>query len=268
MLSKMAHLVQRHPYSWKIAWELVHKFSILRPHDKSYYALRHFIEIRPDGLFLDVGANDGISAIVFRDFEPSYRIVSIEPNTMLQPALEKIRSSDPNYNYFILGAGDKNSKLAFNVPVYHGVVLHTFTAADPSQVFHALTESFGKKISDGCKINSVASEVVTIDSLSLDPDIIKIDVEGFDFEVLVGAKDTISRKRPLIMIEIDWTGKDQFVSLFENIEYSMIAYNIAEDKFDTNLEKYILSQSGHRNLFAVPNEELSKLPFLGDGLNG
>jgi hypothetical protein len=52
----------------------------LLPHDKSYRALRHFITLRPNGLFLDVGANDGISALSFRRFDKTYRILSLEPN--------------------------------------------------------------------------------------------------------------------------------------------------------------------------------------------
>ena len=78
------------PVTWKLSWEAVHRLPFLLPHDQSYYALRHFIKAAPNGLFLDVGANDGISALSFRKFDKRYSILSLEPNIMHEPALKKI----------------------------------------------------------------------------------------------------------------------------------------------------------------------------------
>lgn len=45
-------------------------------------------------------------------------------------------------------------------------------------------------------------EVITLDSLGLrDVDLIKIDVEGFEHRVLAGARDTIERCKPVIVVE-------------------------------------------------------------------
>lgn len=44
-------------------------------------------------------------------------------------------------------------------------------------------------------------EVITIDSLNVAPDFIKIDVEGMEFDVLKGGIKTILEHRPIIMIE-------------------------------------------------------------------
>lgn len=47
-------------------------------------------------------------------------------------------------------------------------------------------------------------KTITIDSLNIERcDFIKIDVEGFEVHVLQGAKDTISRTRPVMMIEVN-----------------------------------------------------------------
>jgi hypothetical protein len=74
-LARLAvHVAELHPYTWTLAWLCVRHFSFLLPHDKSYYALRHFIALKPNGLFLDVGANDGISALSFRYLDYNYRI--------------------------------------------------------------------------------------------------------------------------------------------------------------------------------------------------
>lgn len=45
-------------------------------------------------------------------------------------------------------------------------------------------------------------EVVTIDSLGIDPNIIKLDVEGYELHVLAGGDQTIRRCHPLIVFEL------------------------------------------------------------------
>ncbi len=129
-LARLAvHIAELHPYTWRLAWLCVRHFSFLLPHDKSYYALRHFIALRPNGLFLDVGANDGISALSFRYFDKDYRILSLEPNLLLETSLKKIKASDPHFDYLMAGAGSQPSQVQFHVPVYKGVVLHTSTSS-------------------------------------------------------------------------------------------------------------------------------------------
>lgn len=46
-----------------------------------------------------------------------------------------------------------------------------------------------------------AIEVITLDSLGLAPDFIKLDVEGMEWHALVGAEQTIRTHRPVVMFE-------------------------------------------------------------------
>ena len=105
--SAVASVAQSHPYIWKFSWDAVHRLPFLLPHDKSYKAFRHFIKSAPAGLFLDVGANDGISVLSFRKFDKDYRILSLEPNPLLEPALKKIKERDSRFDYRMVGAGDR-----------------------------------------------------------------------------------------------------------------------------------------------------------------
>lgn len=45
------------------------------------------------------------------------------------------------------------------------------------------------------------TEVITIDSLGLAPDFIKLDVEGMEYLALKGGEETIKRCKPVIMLE-------------------------------------------------------------------
>lgn len=50
--------------------------------------------------------------------------------------------------------------------------------------------------------------IITLDSLSLDHvDLLQLDVEGFEFQALKGAKDTIARCSPLIVLELKGLGQ-------------------------------------------------------------
>jgi hypothetical protein len=159
-LARLAvHIAEFHPYTWKLAWMCVRHFSFLLPHDKSYYALRHFIALRPNGLFLDVGANDGISVLSFRYFDKNYRILSLEPNRLLEPSLKKIEASDPHFDYVMAGAGSEPSQVRFHVLVYKGVVLHTSTSSSLEHTRSALAASFGKSVAAAANINLIDGNI-------------------------------------------------------------------------------------------------------------
>lgn len=46
-----------------------------------------------------------------------------------------------------------------------------------------------------------STDVITLDSLGLAPDFIKIDIEGYEFNALLGGVKTIQEHKPVIMLE-------------------------------------------------------------------
>lgn len=267
LVSIATRAAESHPYAWKLAWEAVHRLPFLLPHDRSYFALRHFIRTAPAGLFLDIGANDGISALSFRKFDRDYRILSLEPNTMLEPQLERIKAKDPRFEYRILGAGSVPSRLQFFVPVYHGIVLHTFTASNRDRVLEGVTYCFGPSVAAAAQIKSVESDVVRVDDLNVDPTIVKIDAEGFEYDVLLGMERTLARSRPFVVTEIAWGEEDQSARYLQARDYAILAYDIAADRFSPPLDVFDTAADpdrsrlpGSHNYFAVPREKLSSLP--------
>jgi FkbM family methyltransferase len=259
-----AHRVQRHPYLWKLAWEAVHRLPFLLPHDKSYRALRHFVALKPEGLFLDVGANDGISALSFRKFSKSYRILSLEPNALLEPALKKLKASDPHFDYRMIGAGAVAGRVKFFVPLYKSIVLHTFTSNNRGHILAAIEKSFGGSIANDVTIEAFDCDIIPIDSLDINPSVIKIDAEGFDYDVIEGLKTTIQRARPFIMIEIADPEYDQIKKYLSDRHYVLLTYDIFADTFShapaipPGTKDATFS---HRNFFAVPEDFVSSIPL-------
>jgi FkbM family methyltransferase len=261
LLGACGRLAELHPYSWKLAWEAVHRLPFLLPHDKSYNALKHFVAAMPSGLFLDIGANDGISALSFRKFSKSYRILSLEPNTLLEPGLKRIKAIDPLFDYRMLGAGSAPARIAFFMPVYRGVLLHTFTSGSRDQVQHAIKKQFGAGVARHITIEAVNGEVVRPDDLQLDPAIVKIDAEGFDYDILLGLAETISRSRPFIVIEVAWAEQGQIEGLLKTHDYVLTGYDISADCFAANPDMLRSRMPKQRNFFAIPRERLEALPL-------
>jgi len=217
-------------------------------------------------LFLDVGANDGISVLSFRKFDRNYQILSLEPNSLLEPALRRIKSYDPHFDYRMVGAGSEPARMRFFVPVYKGVVLHTFTSSDQRQVKRAIEECFGSPVARDVKIHPIDGEIVRLDDLELDPSIVKIDAEGSDYDVLAGLVVTMSRARPFIMLEMEWTNLSRVQELLRTRDYTLALYDIAADRFDTKALSLASDAERQRNVFAIPREKLGDLPILEAGV--
>jgi FkbM family methyltransferase len=244
-----ARISELHPRLWQIAWRLGHEFRFLLPHDPAFYALRHFISVSPTGLFLDVGANDGISALSFRKLDHNYQIFSLEPNVLLEPELRQLKRDDTSFDYRMVGAGSAPRSAIFHVPSYQGILLHTFTSADAKQVKEAVRAVFGKSVADRTDIMQVNGEIIRIDDLSLAPAIVKIDAEGCEYDVLLGMQHTLAQSRPFIMAEVTWSDKNKVVALLEAQGYTIRTYDISADTFSASLH------GEHRNYFAIPNEK-------------
>jgi FkbM family methyltransferase len=254
----LARLSEAHPYTWKIAWTMAHRMPFLLPHDRSYYALPYLVKAAPNGLFLDVGANDGISVLSFRRFDRSYSILSLEPNRLLEPALRELKNKDANFDYKMVGAGLAPGEISFYVPKYRSVVVHTLASGRAAQVMTGMTEVFGPSIANKTRIEAIRGTIVRIDDLHVDPTIVKVDTEGFDYDVLLGMEATIARMRPFIMIEIAWANRDKIIEFFDARSYSMLAYDNAHHAFS-----YDLGQES-RNYFAIPRERVGDVPILAE----
>jgi len=143
--------------------------------------------MRRGGVAVDVGVNQGFFAFALS--RRAERVVCFEPN--------------PDYARFArfmlrgraevhaLALADKPERATFYVPHSdEGLVLHL--AGSLKRAHHQFKT-----------IESYQVEVRTLDSFSLtDVTFIKIDVEGSERDVLEGARATIARERPPLLLEL------------------------------------------------------------------
>ena len=268
MNAAIPRLLRYNPYTGFIGRKLFQYIPFLLPHDKSYYGFVHLVH-PGDGLFLDVGANDGISAIGFRHVHSDYRILSLEPNLCHERALRKLKRRLKNFEFVLMGAGRTPSQMTLYIPIYNGVPIYTAASLRRDFVQRTMDEQHlpGQK-DKSIVIVEFRVDIVPLDNMNLKPDIIKIDTEGFDYEVLLGLTKTIEACRPPILIEHNPDLMEQMESFFIQRNYRLLTYDHTTDQFDVfdkKRERGIhQKQKVTTNIFAVPQEKFTHIPMKAE----
>lgn len=178
------------------------RFWLKRPHDPDYGVFGLFRDHA--GVFLDVGANAGMSALSFRVFNRTSPIVSIEPNPFHERDLRFAGRLAKPFSYRMWAAGSDDGTMTLHVPIYRKVPLTT----EASLLRDEVADSVNLRARLGSRLDSSDFEIVScevpvrrLDSLAVDPAFIKLDVQGFEHEALLGLEQTIIRTRPVLLIE-------------------------------------------------------------------
>jgi FkbM family methyltransferase len=103
--------------------------------------------------------------------------------------------------------------------------------------FCKMVEGDGEKNAGALQIEEASEGIpmMTIDSLNLEPDLLQLDVEGFEEFALKGAKKTIMRARPIIIIEQKKLGKNGMSDPEIAIMIQDLGYYFAERVWSDNI---------------------------------
>lgn len=259
----VSQMVIRNPITLYVAWLIVPRLTFLLPHDRAFYGFQHFAK-DGQGVFLDIGANNGISSRSLHKIRPEMAIVAIEANPMHEPALNAVSKVIKNFSYHIMGAGDTKARLTFHTPKYRGLPLHANTSTNKDYIEKALGRILSKNALSKIEYDSHEIDVSPLDELKLNPSIVKIDTEGFDLVVLEGLSQTLTEYRPVVMFEYNPELGPGLNDFFDGLNYQMFLFDHDKDTFTpfslndaTNLWK---DETLNINPFAVPQEVASTLP--------
>lgn len=160
---------------------------------------------RGTGVFVDIGANVGNHAIYISKFTNAPRIIVFEPNDeaasilRINCSLNDCKNVDTGFLGKALGS--KAGKFCKETPDPQNLG-HTYFFAD------ALGET-----------DAIAGDSVLLDERV---EFIKLDVEGMELEVLEGLRETITRWRPMIFVEIWDSASDAFTTWCTQARYDSI----------------------------------------------
>tara|TARA_B100000073_G_scaffold344170_1_gene350430 strand:- start:687 stop:1478 length:792 start_codon:yes stop_codon:yes gene_type:complete len=160
-------------------------------------------------LCLDIGANLGeYSNFILKN--SNSKVFAFEPMTKTYNKLKKIRSKFPN-RFFIFNYGLGEKKKFKNLYYDKNNSQWANFNSEVNQIDYLKNN---KKIIK-CKIDTLDNVIKTNKNLIKKIDLIKIDTEGYEYEVLVGAKKTIEKIKPkYIQIEYNWHHLFKNVNLY------------------------------------------------------
>lgn len=170
-------------------------------HEAEFEIFRYFT--RPNDLILDVGANSGQSIVSIRTVAPFTPIKAFEPNTLLAPILEEVATELGSVEIFDFGLGAEESERTLFTPIIDGYAITPLASMDlPTLKSSQQLKYMRDMASDGRVMFLRSNSVVRPgDSLDLKPTAIKIDVEGFEREVVRGLMRTLRTSKALLLVE-------------------------------------------------------------------
>ena len=247
LLNFIEELFRSSPYGYGISRYLAGRYFFKYLGEADFEFFKFISKNDNDYLFLDIGANDGISALTFRIYNQNYRIISFEPDTKHNKSLERVKKKIKKFEYFNVGLGDQEEKKVLYIPESNGVYIGQLASFLKSEAVNNVPKIISKKnIIDNIRIIEKFIEVRTLDSYNFKPEIIKVDVEGFEDKVLEGAKNTISSYKPFLMIEVNETSFLRVSSLLNVLNYEMFVYDkkikkISKFKINDQLNDYVIN---------------------------
>ncbi len=156
----------------------------------------------PEGAeFLDIGANRGQSIDAMRMMCPAARVRAFEPNGELFDRLRVRYAGEPWLQLENYGLGAAESEATLYVPFYKRWMFDGLASFDESEARGWLPSRIYFYSDRHLRVQASRCRVRRLDDLNLQPFFVKIDVQGFELEVLRGGRNTLQRYQPALLVE-------------------------------------------------------------------
>ena len=177
--------------------------------DELFNSLNEIINKNKIDFFLDIGSCWGVYSLRLAGIHKSLRILAFDP---IKANIERLNISIKKNNFeniecFHTAIGSKNGKV-------------TLGATEKYSPNYEINE-----------INSVINETSELNSLDFLLEtkgkflILKIDTEGYEFEVLKGAINLLNNNKCFCQIEIKVNNKEKVFSFFNDLNYNLVSKN-------------------------------------------
>jgi len=178
----------------KVARKLGFEITRYRPSNSAPAQLVKALEVAGINMGFDIGANEGQFAREIREYGYPGKIVSFEPLSSARKKLLSLSSADPNWEVHDQSAiGDQDGTIEIHIAgnSVSSSVLPMLESHSSAAVSSAYVDSERVPIA---KLDSVAKQYMTPESKLF----IKIDTQGFEWQVLDGARETLQHARGVL----------------------------------------------------------------------
>jgi FkbM family methyltransferase len=144
----------------------------------------------------DIGAFDGAHTLFFASrVGPSGRVVTFEPHpanrATILSTLERYGMTNVDVRDVAVGRASETMEFVYPDDLGRG-------SADPEIKRALLADGHCRRCT--FPVRTLDSEIAA--GRVPEPDLVKVDVEGLEYDVLLGMRDTVARSRPALFIEI------------------------------------------------------------------
>lgn len=180
-------------------FRIIEKTSNFYEQDLLYFLASR---LKQGGTYIDIGANIGNHAVFFGKFLADYTIC-VEPYPIHVDYLKKNLQQNGITEFKIIQAGVYSEKSS-------GYFIHTEDTLNNSGMtaIEVLTDSEKNPDIDLITLDEITSNLNDTDK---DVILIKIDVEGLDYHVLLGGLETLRRYHPVVVFEAGSDEEHQLV---------------------------------------------------------
>jgi len=219
------------------------------PYDKKEKDFILFLKLAENGGHaIDIGANIGVMTYHFAKKSGNTIVHSFEPVPLnygiLQRVVQKYKLK--NVLTYNLALGDKKGSVGMLIPQKGDVILHGLSHISDK-----------KGSSEGEQVSIEMDKLDDVQEIKDKPvTAIKIDVEGYEFFVLQGAKNLIQQNKPAIYMELwDSDMRDKCIELLESWGYKGYINKKGQLKLYSG-EKYV------QNFFFIHKECTERMKLL------
>jgi len=207
--------------------------SIKRNDEQEINLVKKFIKSGTDSI--DVGVYRGVYSYEMSKY--SEKVHSFEPNPIIFKYINKnLKKFIKNIHLYNFALSNQNKTINLKIPIRN--------SNSNKEIFEEYYEMGKATIHNENNFENYENfEIQTkkIDELSFDNKIsfIKIDVEGHELEVIEGAKNTIKRDKPVLLVEIEkqYTKKEvaESINFINSLGYKSYFFNKKDLKSTTEL---------------------------------
>lgn len=173
---------------------------------------------KDEGIYIDVGAHTGLYTITSLKANPKNNVICFEPYFMnLSRLITNLRINGLSKNVStILGAvSNFDGKSNFKISTEQSYL-----------------SKGGKLSEEGEGTNVYKLDTLLLKKFEKKINAIKIDTEGEDFKVLLGAENLIREHKPKIIIEVREKNKFDIVNFLKSNSYKIFNINNLNNEFD------------------------------------
>ena len=248
----------RNIYIYKFGIVVARYTNFLLPHEEDMHGLSH-LKLDKSKIIVDVGASDGLYYKSIRHLGIKNKLYAFEPLKENIRYLKKISQKDKKFKYARLALGNRNSNLSIYTPHYEGKYINNFSSFSKNECKKNFKiNNFNINLKN-LKFKKSFVKQKTLDSYKFKTALIKIDVEGYEKNVLLGAMNTIKRFKPIIYVENNrGGGKSNTVKFFKKkllrLKYKPYLFNCDNKSFVKYSKKEADKKSFSYNVYFMVNQ--------------